>query len=153
MDKQAQFQAELNTLFDKMTMLDQAGFKKELPDYKPAEVHTVEFIGKHHHANVTMIANTLYVTRGAVSKMSKRLIKKDLIESFQTEDNQKEIYFRLTTKGQEVFNIHERLTKRVRQRDAEVFEQNSDQVVTVLDFLQKYNNFLDKQLEKNDEEV
>ncbi|KRO00744.1 MarR family winged helix-turn-helix transcriptional regulator [Companilactobacillus kimchiensis] len=146
MNKQEQFQSELNMLLDKMTLLSQDTFKAELPDYKSSEVHTVEFIGKHADSNVTTIANSLYVTKGAVSKMSKRLINKGLIESYRDKDNQKERYFHLTPKGQEVFDIHERLTKQIMQRDESVFKDNADQIKVVLKFLKTYNIYLDKEL-------
>ena len=35
------------------------------------------------------------MTRGAISKITKKLIKKGIIESYQKPDNKKEIYFRL----------------------------------------------------------
>ena len=95
MTAQQQFYGELKTLLDKMQLLDQAEMQAKLAGFKPAEVHTIQYIGQHTGANVTAIAAGLYVTRGAVSKMTKRLIRRELIEKYQSPENQKEVYFRL----------------------------------------------------------
>ncbi|WP_225353112.1 MarR family transcriptional regulator [Secundilactobacillus paracollinoides] len=99
MNKQAQFMASMSSLIDKTTLLEHTQLDEQLAGYKPAEVHTIEFIGNHPDANVTIIANAMYVTRGAVSKMTRRLMKNALIERYQKPDNKKEIYFRLTAKA------------------------------------------------------
>ncbi|WP_054654558.1 MarR family transcriptional regulator [Secundilactobacillus silagei] len=89
MTTQQQFYKSLKTLLDKMQLLDQAEMQTKLADFKPAEVHTIQYIGQHIGANVTAIAAGMYVTRGAVSKMTKRLIRRELIEKYQSAENKK----------------------------------------------------------------
>nr|WP_243465296.1 MarR family transcriptional regulator [Oenococcus oeni] len=146
MDVQVQFMAELSQLIDKLSFLSRDQLKIALKGYKPAEVHTIEFIGEHSETNVTAIASALYVTRGAVSKITKRLISRGLIVRYQKPDNQKEVYFKLTAQGQEVFEIHKKFTNYFMQRDEPIFRDSPDAVATTLAFLHQYNAFLDQKI-------
>lgn len=148
MDAQQQFQTQLSTLLDKLTLLSQSQLETQLAGYKPAEVHTIQYIGQHPEANVTQIAADLFVTRGAVSKLTRRLITRDLITRHQKPGNQKEIYFQLTPSGQAIYAQHEQLDNAFRKRDQPVFDQADPQQLTaVLDFLTMYNQHLDQQIQ------
>ena len=148
MTAQQQFYGELKTLLDKMQLLDQAEMQAKLAGFKPAEVHTIQYIGQHTGANVTAIAAGLYVTRGAVSKMTKRLIRRELIEKYQSPENQKEVYFRLTANGQKVYEQHEAIDHEHEKRDQVVFESaGPEQVAGTLKFLQAYNRHLEQELQ------
>jgi DNA-binding MarR family transcriptional regulator len=59
--------------------------------------HLVQFLTtfwKLQGANVTKLSKTFRLTRGAISKLVKRLIKVDAIESYQKPENKKEIYYK-----------------------------------------------------------
>lgn len=89
------------------------------------------------------------MTRGAISKLTKKLIKKGVIESYRKPDNQKEIYFRLTAQGKEIYKIHEQLHKEFQERDKAVFEQvTEEEFERILDFLGKYCRHLDAEIKK-----
>ena len=51
-------------------------WEDSLKGYKSSEVHCIEYIAKNADPNVTKLAESFYVTRGAISKMAKKLIKK-----------------------------------------------------------------------------
>lgn len=94
------------------------------------------------------------MTRGAISKLTKKLIKKGLIESYQKADNKKEIYFKLTEQGKVIFNIHEELHKEFRERDKIVFDQITDaQLDSMLSFVEKYRAHLDTEIKKQDKDL
>jgi len=95
MNKEEQVLAEFWDLFNKKIWLDAYKMKESLKDYKPSEIHCIEYIGKSEDSNVTKLAETFYMTRSAISKITKKLIEKGLIDSYQKPDNKKEIYFRL----------------------------------------------------------
>ncbi len=59
------------------------------------EVHCIDCIGTTDHPNVTKISEQMGLTRAGISKISKRLLSKGLIESYQEPENNKEIYFKL----------------------------------------------------------
>ena len=44
------------------------------------EVHCIHWIGILDHANVTKVSNEMGMTRGAISKICKKLLQKQLIE-------------------------------------------------------------------------
>lgn len=88
-----------------------------------AEVHCVDRIGTIDLANVTKVANEMEMSRGAISKISKKLLNKGLIESYQRPENNKEIYFRLTESGQNVFNEHKQCHNQALQEKMSVLEK------------------------------
>ncbi|WP_289138808.1 MarR family transcriptional regulator [uncultured Brevibacillus sp.] len=83
-----------------------AQIKKDLPDYDHAgdisitELHVIQAIGNHKAMNVTSIAHQIGVTKSAISKITARLIKKELIERYQLADNQKEVFFSADQRGE-----------------------------------------------------
>ena len=149
MDKEEQVLAGLRNLLKKILWLNKLKMEDSLRGYKLSEIHCIEYIGKNTAPNVTKLAEAFYVTNGAISKMAKKLIKKELIESYQKPDNKKEIYFRLTEHGWSVYKIHEELHKEFQKRDKAVFEQISEeQFSNMLSFVENYNRHLDKEIKK-----
>ena len=98
MNKEEQVIMGFRDLFNKMAWLNKFKMEERLKEYKPSEVHCIEYIGKNVDSNVTKLAESFYMTRSAMSKITKKLIEKGFIESYQKRDNKKEIYFRLTNK-------------------------------------------------------
>ena len=149
MNKKEQVMAGFWNLFNKKIWLDAVKMKTSLKDYKPSEIHCIEYIGRNVDSNVTKLAETFYMTRSAISKITKKLIEKDLIESYQKNGNKKEIYFRLTNKGKSINKIHEKLHNEFQERDKFVFEDiTEEQLDIMIRFVEKYNNHLDKEINK-----
>ena len=149
MNKEEQVMMSFRNLFNKMSSLNKSKMKDSFEDYKSSEVHCIEYIGRNVDSNATKLAESFYVTRGAISKLSKKLIKKGIIESYQKPDNKKEIYFRLTSQGEEINKIHEKLHKEFQERDKVVFEQiTEEQFDSMLRFVEKYSKHLDAEIEK-----
>ena len=147
MDKQEQILTAFRDVFNKMAWLNEVKMKACLKAYKPSEVHCLEHIGKSSDPNVTKLAESSYMTRGALSKLTKKLMEKGLIESYRKPDNKKEIYFKLSKQGQQVFDTHEALHREFAARDHAVFEQLSEQQVrAVLSFMENYNHHLDAEI-------
>lgn len=151
MNKEDAVMSGVRDVLNKIAVLNKPKMETSLVGYKSSEVHCVEYIGKNTDANVTKLAESFYMTRGAISKLTKKLMEKGLIESYQKAANKKEIYFRLTPKGEEIFDIHETLHQEFQARDQAVFEQVTDeQFDGVLRFLEKYNHHLDSEIKKQD---
>ncbi|EOH96494.1 hypothetical protein UAY_02862 [Enterococcus moraviensis ATCC BAA-383] len=149
MNKKEQTTTEFRGLFNKLAWLNKQKMEEALKEYKPSEVHCIESIGKSVDPNVTKLAESLYMTRGAISKITKKLIKKDVIESYQKPKNKKEIYFKLTEQGKKVFTIHEKLHEEFRERDKVVFEHVTEaQFDDMLRFIEKYSQHLDEEMKK-----
>lgn len=149
MNKEEQFLMGFRDLFNKMVWLNKFKMEDSLKGYKSSEVHCIEYIGRNVDSNVTKLAESFYMTRGAMSKITKKLLKKGIIESYQKPDNKKEIYFSLTEQGKEVYKIHEKLHKEFQDRDKVVFEQiTEEQFDSMLSFIEKYSKHLDAEIKK-----
>ncbi|MEO3945967.1 MarR family transcriptional regulator [Gorillibacterium sp. CAU 1737] len=149
MDNHKQTFETIRTVFNKMTWLNKIKMEESLKGYTPSEVHCIEYIEKHKDPNVTQLGEAFFMTRSAISKMTKRLINKGIIESYQKTDNKKEVYFRLTEKGRALNEIHERLHQEFYERDKVIFDQvSAEQYEKVMHFLQEYNKHLDEEMIK-----
>lgn len=149
MNKEDQVLMGFRDVFNKLVWLNKDKMEDSLKGYKPSEVHCIEYIERNVDSNVTKLAETFYMTRGAISKMTKKLMEKGLVESYQKPDNKKEIYFRLTEQGKVIYKIHEELHKEFQERDKAVFEQITvEQFESMLSFMEKYNKHLDAEIKK-----
>ena len=95
--------SEINSMHKGLIHLDGIG---SLP---LGEIHLIECVGKHPNANVTELAAILGNTKGAVSQMAGKLVKKGLVAKTRRDDNDKETILKLTEAGQQVFDAHEKL--------------------------------------------
>ncbi|MFE6138639.1 MarR family transcriptional regulator [Bacillus sp. NPDC057893] len=149
MNKEEQVINGLRELYNKMVWLNKDKMEEGLKGFKSSEVHCIEYIENNVDSNVTQLAEAFYVTRGAISRMTKKLIKKGIIESYQKSENKKEIYFRLTEQGKEIYKIHEDLHKEFQERDKAVFEQvTEEEFDSIISFVEKYSRHLDAEIKK-----
>lgn len=149
MNKEERVIRGFRDLLNKMVSLNKFKMEDSLKEYKPSEVHCIDYIGKNADSNVTKLAESFYMTRGGISKITKKLIKKGIIESYQKPDNQKEIYFRLTEQGKVIYKVHEELHKEFQERDKAVFEQVTEEEFDImLSFAEKYSRHLDAEIKK-----
>lgn len=149
MSKQEKVLESLWYMFNKLIWINEYSMKKSFEEYKPSEVHCIEYIGKNKDVNVTKLAESFYMTRGAISKLAKKLIAKGLIESYQKPENKKEIYYKLTESGWRIFNIHEKLHTEFSNRDKIVFEDFSkDELDIIIRFAKQYDLHLSNKIEE-----
>lgn len=114
-----------------------------------AEVHCIDKIGSMDYANVTKIAAEMRMTRGAISKISKKLLAKKLIDTYQKPGNNKEIYFLLTEHGQKVYNEHKKCHNHVRQEKLALLSRYSEyEKAVILRFLNDINKDYDKKIKE-----
>ncbi|MCC8990098.1 MAG: MarR family transcriptional regulator [Staphylococcus sp.] len=147
MNKEEVIMTGLRNMFNKIAWLNKSEMQEALKDYKSSEVHCIEAINELDNPNVRSLTEQLFMTRGAISKLTKRLQSKKLVESYQNEHNKKEIYFRLTPKGQQVYHTHQQLHAKFDARDQDVFESLTQQEFeSIQHFIEKYNQHLDKEI-------
>ncbi|MCB5954935.1 MarR family transcriptional regulator [Enterococcus sp. CWB-B31] len=153
MDKENQLKLSIRDLYKKIAWINKK-MEKSLAGYTSSEVHCIEYIERTADPNVTKLAEFFYMTRGAISKMTKKLIKKGVIESYQKLENKKEVYFRLTEKGKEVYRIHEALHQEFEERDKKVFEQmTEEQYEAISYFVEMYSSHLDEEIKKQGKSI
>lgn len=80
------------------------------------EIHVVSCIGQHEPLNLTAIADKMGLSKGNVSKVTTRLLKNGWVRKTQLNDNKKEVFFRLTAPGKQLYVIHEELHDRAQEK-------------------------------------
>lgn len=74
--------------------------------YYSLEIHTIHIIGKNPGVNVTEIASWHGISKSAVSKVIKKLERKESVFRYKAPDNNKEVLFELTEKGKKAYMGH-----------------------------------------------
>lgn len=77
-----------------------------LPVINTSALHLLETIAAHPKSNTTEIAELIGVTKGAVSQQTKKLEAKGLIQRYNIENNDKEVFFSLTDDGSKLYEAH-----------------------------------------------
>lgn len=133
---------------EKQEILSKLTEDEKLHGYKYSEIHTIKVIGDLKEPTVTSIANSMNVTKGAISKITKKLIAESLIEPYQKENNKQKIYFKLTENGQFIYDEHEKRHKLWLKRDKKFLKECDSTVLKELEeFIKKYNEYLESQIE------
>ncbi|MEH7469619.1 MarR family transcriptional regulator, partial [Priestia megaterium] len=103
----------------------------------------IECIGNNGPINNIGIATRMNLSKANITKITRKLTKDELIRRFQLADNKKEVYFKLTAKGKQVFELHEKLhSKRKRQFYDLIDDFSDDKQKIILEFLETMINKL-----------
>lgn len=141
--------AEIASMLRRQEMLTKLTESVCLEEYSYSETHCIDYIGKSELPNVTKIAETMQMTRGAISKMTKKLLAKGLIEKYTLESNKKEVYFKLTESGMELYSEHEKRHKLWEQRDSRFLERYSKEEIEIITkFMTEFNLYLEEKIEE-----
>lgn len=125
-----------------------------LSGFSNSELNCIDVIGRHKTPNATLIAEQVVLTRSAVSKIVRRLISKGAAVSFQSKDNQKEIYYKLTPYGKEVFKQHRARHDSWKHRDMAFFSSLPEEdLQSVIRFMEQYNAHLENAVAEIAEEA
>ncbi|MBN1531991.1 MAG: MarR family transcriptional regulator [Spirochaetes bacterium] len=114
----------LMRLVNKYKRLDSRALEYGTGDFLyPAEIHVIEAIGKNQGSTVNEICLKFGVTKGAISQIVNKLLRKGLIDKTRNPEYHKEIILTLTKRGKRAFEGHERLHGLM---DAELYRYVSD---------------------------
>jgi len=112
-------------------------------EFSNSEVHVIDLIGKEERVNGVFLASKLAMTRGAISKITSRLIKKNLILKYKLAGNKKEVYYKLTDLGWKFFEDHRLAHDDWEKRELAFFKSLAREEKELINsFLEKYNNHL-----------
>ena len=132
---------------EKQEILSKLTEDEKLHGYNYSEIHTIAAIGDLAEPNVTQIANYMNVTRGAISKITKKLLEQNLIEAYQQNGNKQKIFFRLTKSGQFIYDEHEKRHNLWLKRDDAFIKQfDSKTVAQIEKFMKAFNAYLERQI-------
>jgi DNA-binding MarR family transcriptional regulator len=102
-------------------------------------LHVLSTIGRYEPINGIQIARELGITKGAVSKIARKLLEQQLIVAEQLPDNKKHIYFRLTAQGREIFHWHQTLHEELEGQAKQFLERYTlEELRLIVRFLQEY---------------
>lgn len=144
---------DLITLFreygDKQEILAKLSESEDLRKYNNSELHIIAAVGDLESPNVTAIAKYMGMTKGGISKNIKKLIKAGLVETYQVDDNNRKIFYKLTVLGMDVYEKHNIAHKNWMERDNAFFASFSKEEQNVISyFLEKYIEHIDNEIEK-----
>lgn len=112
-----------------------------------SEINTLEIIGKYSGINMTQLALKRGVTKGAVSQIVSKLVKKKLVTKNQTPGNDKELSLQLTSSGEIAFVNHKKFHAKY---DSPMIEKlkgmNVEQLAVVKDTFQMLEKTIDSYL-------
>lgn len=148
MKEQEHLLKEIALMLERQDMLSKLTESKCLDEYGYSETHCIDYIGRLNLPNVTRIAEHMGMTRGAISKMTRKLLEKGLIEKYTVDTNKKEIYFRLTEHGQELFDEHAKRHERWEKRDMQFLSRyTKEEVVMINKFMEEFNAYLEGEIQ------
>lgn len=132
---------------EKQEIISKLTENEKLHGYNYSEIHTIAAIGDLAEPNVTRIADYMNVTRGAISKITKKLLEQKVIEAYRLEGNKQKIFFRLTESGQFVYDEHAKRHNLWLKRDSAFIKQfDSETVEQVERFMKAFNDYLETQI-------
>lgn len=132
---------------EKQEILSKLTEDEKLHGYNYSEIHTIAAVGDLEEPNVTNIANHMNVTRGAISKITKKLLGQNLIESYQKDGNKQKIFFRLTESGQFLYDEHEKRHNLWLKRDEAFIKQFDREILKQVEaFMAAFNDYLESQI-------
>lgn len=112
--------------------------KKLAPQLSILSLHALEVISANEGIKGIDIAKELNVTKGAVSKATRKLLDHGLIRKEQRPDNQKEIYYYLTPLGEELAELHRQMHLEKDKQALELLKDYDMQSLELItDFLEK----------------
>lgn len=132
---------------EKQEILSKLTEDEKLHGYNYSEIHTIAAIGDLEEPNVTNIANHMNVTRGSISKITKKLLGQNLIEAYQQDGNKQKIFFRLTQAGQFLYDEHEKRHNLWLKRDDAFIKRFDGKTVEQVEvFMKAFNDYLEAQI-------
>ena len=99
--------------------------------------------------NVTSLAKALHLTKGAVSKTIRKLMNKQLVESYMMDGNRQKVYYCVTSAGREIYENHEMRDNRWKQINHDFLSGLSEKEMrNAVRYLRQYNDFLKQMIEQ-----
>ncbi|MBB3129053.1 DNA-binding MarR family transcriptional regulator [Paenibacillus rhizosphaerae] len=105
-----------------ISQTDNAEIKAFLQESTVVMLHVIDAVGRLEPVNGITISKQFDIPRGSVSKVTRRLIVLGVIQSESLPDNKKEVLFRLTPLGKDIYDLHEALHGQI-ERNAKRFMQ------------------------------
>ncbi|TCL59725.1 MarR family transcriptional regulator [Hydrogenispora ethanolica] len=110
-----------------------------------SEVHTIAAIGDHQNINVTELALLLGITKGAVSQVIDKLVKKGFVNKTFAAPGTNEVALTLTEQGLTIHQKHQEYHAKMYSEIAQLLADCSDEQISFLGKIQDIiEEFFDK---------
>ena len=137
---------ESTTLSDET---DKLHSRDSLSGYDNSELNCLDAIGRMEHPNVTALAEEMRMTKGAISKILRKLSDKGAVEPYQLGANRQKVFYRLTDAGQVLFDAHRERHRGWEERELSFFRSlPEEELAAAIRFFTDYNTDLRARLEK-----
>ena len=115
----------------------------------PSEIHVIDAIGMQSDMTTTKLAKTLGITKGGISQITAKLIKKGLI-SRSKGTGVNEVFLTLTDKGQTAYHGHRKMHENLTNKLNSILNETNEPVKeTILKIISVINSEL-KNMETDD---
>lgn len=126
--------------------------KQMYKDLTLTEVHCLASIASVSKPNVTQISLDMRMTKGAITKITSKLIKKNLLIKYNLPDNKKEVYFKLSPEGLDIYRVNQTRQGQIEQGERDFFDTFSQgDLATLVDFFHKYNTYIQEKIDALDQ--
>ena len=118
--------------------------RDSLSGYDNSELNCLDAIGR-----LEALAGEMRMTKGAISKILRKLSDKGAVEPYQLGSNRQKIFYRLTDAGQELFDAHRERHRGWEERELLFFRSLSEEELSgAIRFFNDYNTDLRARLGK-----
>ena len=133
----------INTVF-KLAIKVQEDYIKysPFPELSMNEMHIIEAVSKQQFPTMTNVAKTLKVTVGTLTTAITKLIKKGYVERKRIEEDRRVVLVNLTSKGEEVYKVHQVFHEEMICAMLSNFSDEEEQVLSKS--LEKLNTFFEE---------
>lgn len=128
---------------------DKLHSRDNLSSYDNSELNCLDAIGRIEHPNVTALAEEMRMTKGAISKILRKLSDKGAVEPYQLGANRQKVFYRLTDIGQVLFDAHRERHRGWEERELSFFRSlPEEELAAAIRFFSDYNTDLRARLGK-----
>ncbi|EIW15752.1 MULTISPECIES: MarR family winged helix-turn-helix transcriptional regulator [Pelosinus] len=118
-----------------------------------SELGLMTLIGDFDNIRVTELALKYGATKGAISKMVKKLVQKELVTKSRTRENEKEVLLSLTAMGMTIYNEKEaHLDKLSADVSKELESLTEEQRISLFNILHLVETHIDEHLNEPNSE-
>ena len=109
-------------------------------DVSITEVHTIEAIGMYEKKMMSEVAKNLDITVGTLTVAVNKLVKKDYVQRFKSEDDKRIVVIGLTKKGRLLYRVHDKFHKDMVRET--INGMSEDETRILAEALGRLNDFL-----------
>ena len=130
-------------LFNDILHIEENSLKNiDLIDLSMTEIHTIEAVGIKDAKTMGEIAHDLRITVGTLTTAITKLIKKGYVERKRIEEDRRVVLVNLTSKGEEVYKVHQVFHEEMICAMLSNFSDEEEQVLSKS--LEKLNTFFEE---------